>query len=163
RLYVAPDLAAGLSITLETPQAHYLKNVLRLKPGDTVLAFNGRDGEWRTEAEMSGRNIVRLLVADHVRLQPDASDLHFLFAPLKRARLDYMVEKAVEMGASQIAPVFTRYSQAERVNLDRMRANAIEAAEQCGILSVPDVGDAAPLSRAMATFDDARILIFCDE
>jgi 16S rRNA (uracil1498-N3)-methyltransferase len=163
RLFVASDLGPGLSIALETPQAHYLKNVLRLKPGDTVLAFNGRDGEWRTEVEMGGRSAVRLAVAEQTRPQPAAGDLQFLFAPLKRARLDYMVQKAVEMGASRIVPVFTRHSQAERVNLDRMRANAIEAAEQCGILSVPEVVEAAPLPRAVAALGDTRALIFCDE
>jgi 16S rRNA (uracil1498-N3)-methyltransferase len=163
RVFVAADLGPGVSVALDGPQAHYLKNVLRLKPGDTVLAFNGRDGEWRTAAEMSGRSAVRLAVAEQTRPQPAAGDLQFLFAPLKRARLDYMVQKAVEMGASRIAPVFTRHSQAERVNLDRMRANAIEAAEQCGILSVPEVVEAAPLPRAMAGLGDARVLIFCDE
>jgi 16S rRNA (uracil1498-N3)-methyltransferase len=163
RLFVAADLGPGLSVALETAQAHYLKNVLRLKPGDSVLAFNGRDGEWRTAAEMSGRSPVRLAVAEQTRPQPAAGDLQFLFAPLKRARLDYMVQKAVELGASRIAPVFTRHCQAERVNLDRMRANAIEAAEQCGILSVPEVVEAAPLARAMAALGDARVLIFCDE
>src|SRR5262245_46076131 len=163
RLFVAADLGPGLSVVLEAPQAHYLKNVLRLKAGDTVLAFNGRDGEWRTAAEMSGRSSVRLAVAEQTRPQPAAGDLQFLFAPLKRARLDYMVQKAVEMGASRIAPVFTRHSQAERVNLDRMRANAIEAAEQCGILSVPEVVEAAPLPRAVAALGDGRVLIFCDE
>src|SRR5262245_52084609 len=101
RLFVASDLGPGQSIALETPQAHYLKNVLRLKPGDTALAFNGRHGEWRAQVEMSGRSAVRLALAEQTRPQPAAGDLQFLFAPLKRARLDYMVQKAVEMGVSR--------------------------------------------------------------
>jgi len=163
RLHVDADLAPGLSVALDKPQGHYLRNVLRLKAGETVLAFNGRDGEWRTELATSGRNAVNLAVAEQTRAQPDAPDLHYLFAPLKRTRLDYVVQKAVEMGASRIAPVLTRHSQAERVNLERMRANAIEAAEQCGILNVAEIVAAVPLAGAVASLGSDRVLIFCDE
>jgi len=163
RLFVRDDLAPGATIALDRPQGHYLKNVLRLKPGDGVLAFNGRHGEWRTRLEVSGRSAVDLVVGEQTRPQPGAGDLHYLFAPLKRARLDYLVQKAVELGASRIAPVFTRHSQPERVNLERMHANAVEAAEQCGVLAVPEIVAAAPLARALKDLGDERLLVFCDE
>jgi len=163
RLFVHDALAPGATIALERPQGHYLRTVLRLKPGDGVLAFNGRDGEWRTRLELNGRNAVALIVVEQTRPQPDAGDLHYLFAPLKRARLDYLVQKAVELGASRIAPVFTRHSQPERVNLERMQANAVEAAEQCGVLAVPEIVAAAPLARAVKDIGDGRLLVFCDE
>ena len=112
--------------------------MLRQKAGDPVLVFNGRDGEWRaTLAGAKRRWSLRL--GERIREQTHGLDLHYLFAPLKHARLDYMVQKAVEMGASRLQPVITRHSQAGRVNLDRMRANAIEAAEQCGILTLPEI------------------------
>ncbi len=110
-----------------------MRNVLRLKPDDTVLLFNGRDGEWRAALAVAGKAI-KLAVQEQVRPQTPAADLHYLFAPLKHERLDYMVQKAVEMGVSRLQPVITRHTQVSRVNLERMRANAIEAAEQCGIL-----------------------------
>ena len=130
---------------LEASQVNYLGNVLRLKAGDSVLVFNGRDGEWRATLASAGKRAAR---AQHRAGAPGAQtgapDLHYLFAPLKHARLDYMVQKAVEMGASRLQPVITRHAQVARVNLERMRANAIEAAEQCGILTLPEIG--APLS-----------------
>jgi len=103
------------------------------------------------------------LVADRVRAQPSAADLHYLFAPLKRARLDYVVQKAVEMGVSRLQPVISRHTQAERVNTSRMRANAIEAAEQCGVLSIPDIAEPVGLSAAVAALEPTRLLVFCDE
>ena len=111
--------------------------------------FNGRDGEWRAQLSVEGRKAAALAVVEKVREQPDAGDLHLLFAPLKHARLDYLVQKSVEMGVDVIRPVITRYTQATRVNLERMRANAIEAAEQCGILAVPTIAEEAPFERAV--------------
>src|SRR5205085_11560527 len=125
-------------------QANYLVNALRLKAGAEVLVFNGRDGEWRATLAPSGKKSMRLAVGEQTRPQTAPGDLDYLFAPLKQARLDYMTQKAVEMGASRLRPVITRHTQVQRVNLARMRANAIEAAEQCGILSIPDV--AAPIA-----------------
>src|SRR5712672_2220649 len=144
RLYVDEPLAAGATVTLSKPQGHYLADVLRLKPGDTVLLFNTRDGEWRARLSSAGKRALTLAVEEQTRPQTAAGDLHYLFAPLKRARLDYVVQKAVEMGVSRLQPVMTRHTQAARVNLDRMEANVIEAAEQCGILTLPDV--AAPIT-----------------
>jgi 16S rRNA (uracil1498-N3)-methyltransferase len=161
RLYVDAPLTQGGEVTLDRDQSNYLVNVLRLARGDAVLLFNGADGEWRAELTGTGKRSVTLLVATRQRAQTRAGDLHFLFAPLKHARLDYLVQKAVEMGASRLQPVMTRHTQVTRVNVDRMRANAIEAAEQCGILRVPDVAEPLAFEQVVAGAD--RLLIFCDE
>ena len=163
RLYVDAALAGGTTVALDRSQAHYLQNVLRLKAGDPVLVFNGRDGEWRATLAVAGRRDAALAVGEQTRGQPAPGDLHYLFAPLKHARLDYMVQKAVEMGASRLQPVLTRHSQAERIKLERMQANAIEAAEQCGILTLPEIAAPAPLAQVLASFDASRLLVFCDE
>jgi 16S rRNA (uracil1498-N3)-methyltransferase len=163
RLYLDAPLAAGAEIALERPQAHYLTHVLRLKAGEAVLVFNGRDGEWQASVVESGKRTVSLAVAAQTRPQTKAADLHYLFAPLKSARLDYTVQKAVEMGVSRLQPVLTRHSQVARVNLERMRANAIEAAEQCGILSLPEIGEPQPLASLIAQREPERWLVFCDE
>jgi 16S rRNA (uracil1498-N3)-methyltransferase len=162
RLYVEAPLAAGTDVALDRAQAHYLRTVLRLKPGGRVLVFNGRDGEW-TATLAGAKHAATLTVDARTRPQTTATDLHYLFAPLKAARLDYMAQKAVEMGVSRLQPVLTRHGQVARVNLQRMRANAIEAAEQCGILSLPDVGEPVSLAQALAGREAARRLVFCDE
>ncbi len=161
RLFLEAPLAAGQELALDRDRTNYLVNVLRLKRGDGVLVFNGRDGEWQAELTGSGKKASALHVSERTRAQPGACDLHFLFAPLKHARLDYLVQKAVEMGASRLQPVLTRHTQVARVNLDRMRANVIEAAQQCGVLAVPAVAEPVALQTAVA--DAARLLVFCDE
>jgi 16S rRNA (uracil1498-N3)-methyltransferase len=163
RLYVAAPLAPGAVLTLEKPQAHYLRNVLRLKGGDPILVFNGKDGEWRATLSDSDRRGRDLSVQERTRAQTVALDLHYLFAPLKHERLDYMVQKAVELGVSRLVPVITRHVQVTRVNLDRMRANTIEAAEQCGILNVADVANPLTFDQMIAGLDSGRLLVFCDE
>src|ERR1044071_6234345 len=125
RLYVTPQLSAGDSVDLADAQSHYLTNVLRLREDDTILAFNGRDGEWLARLSAAGKKRWRLVPEAQTRPQPEPPDLHYLFAPLKHARLDYMVQKAVEMGVSRLQPVLTRHTQVARVNVERMRANAI--------------------------------------
>ena len=162
RLFVEASLGHGATVSLGAAQAHYLVNVLRLKTGDHVLAFNGRDGEWRTMLEAKKR-AASLRAELQTRPQTSPADLHYLFAPLKSARLDYMVQKAVEMGVSRLQPVLTRHGQVARVNLERMRANAIEAAEQCGILSLPEIAGPVDLTSLVAGYDPARCLVFCDE
>jgi 16S rRNA (uracil1498-N3)-methyltransferase len=162
RLYVEAPLHEGAVVTLAKPQAHYLTAVMRLRSNDHVLLFNGRDGEWDSAVELEKRAAV-LHVGGRARPQTVPSDLHYLFAPLKAARLDYMVQKAVEMGVSRLQPVLTRHGQVARVNADRMRANAIEAAEQCGILALPEITEPMALTRVIAEHDRSRILIFCDE
>jgi 16S rRNA (uracil1498-N3)-methyltransferase len=163
RLFVEADLRDGAALPLAREQMNYVVNVLRLGPGAAVLAFNGRDGEWLTEVVPVGRRDIVLRVLRQTRLQPARGDLRYLFAPLKSARLDYLAQKAVEMGATTLEPVMTHRTQASRVNLDRLRANAIEAAEQCGILALPEVVEEAKLPRALASLEPSRRLIFCDE
>ncbi|MCO4053903.1 MAG: 16S rRNA (uracil(1498)-N(3))-methyltransferase [Bosea sp.] len=163
RLFVTGDLAQGLGVALDRAQANYLGNVLRLASGGTVLAFNGRHGEWLCHLVAVSRKELALEPARQLRPQPAAGDLHYLFAPLKSARLDYMAQKAVEMGASLLAPVLTRRTQVSRINLERLHANAIEAAEQCGVLAVPTIAAEQKLDRAIAALEPERRLIFCDE
>jgi 16S rRNA (uracil1498-N3)-methyltransferase len=162
RLFVEATLAAGETVPLAREQSNYLGNVLRLSAGETILAFNGRDGEW--QASIAGRKRADSLeIMDQTRPQDRLPDLAYVFAPLKHARLDYMVQKAVEMGASSLQPVLTRFTQVSRVNSERMRANVIEAAEQCGILSIATVADPIPLDRYLSQRETARLLVFCDE
>lgn len=163
RLFIDAPLAAGQRLALDGVQANYLRNVLRLKAGDPVLVFNGRDGEWRASLADAGKRSAALTVDEQTRAQMPPLDLHYLFAPLKHARLDYMVQKAVEMGTSRLQPVLTQHAQVARVNLDRMRANAIEAAEQCGILTIPDITEPLSFDRMIATREPDRVLVFCDE
>ncbi|MGE0699495.1 MAG: 16S rRNA (uracil(1498)-N(3))-methyltransferase [Hyphomicrobiaceae bacterium] len=163
RLYVEAELASGEVLTLEREQASYLLNVLRLADGAAVHVFNGRDGEWRALVSRVGRRETRLAVEHQLRPQQGGPDLHYLFAPLKRSRLDYMVQKATELGVSRLVPVMTRHTVAERVNLERMRANVVEAAEQCGVLRIPEVDEPQPLGRLIAEWDADRRLVFCDE
>ncbi len=163
RLFIETPLAAGQRLTLDGVQANYLKNVLRLKAGDGVLVFNGREGEWRASLADASKRAAALTVEEQTREQTPPLDLHYLFAPLKHARLDYMVQKAVEMGASRLQPVLTQHAQATRVNLERMRANAIEAAEQCGILTIPEIAEPMSFERMIETRESARVLVFCDE
>jgi 16S rRNA (uracil1498-N3)-methyltransferase len=162
RLFVDAALAPGATVALEPGQSNYLGNVLRLSAGRTILVFNGRDGEW--QAQISGRKRPdSLTIVAQTRPQDRLPDLAYVFAPLKHARLDYMVQKAVEMGASSLQPVLTRFTQVSRVNGERMRANVIEAAEQCGILSLAEVAEPVPLDRYLGQRDSQRLLVFCDE
>jgi 16S rRNA (uracil1498-N3)-methyltransferase len=162
RLFVPAPLGPGLTFAPEAGQIHYLTGVMRMTAGDPVLVFNGADGEWKARLAGVKRNIV-LTMETQTRPQPKAGRLHYLFSPLKRARLDYLVQKAVEMGVSHLQPVMMRHTQAERVNLDRMRANAIEAAEQCGILAIPEIAAPLDFAAALAALDPACHLVFCDE
>jgi 16S rRNA (uracil1498-N3)-methyltransferase len=163
RLYVEAPLAAGAGFPLDRGQTNYLLNVLRRKTGDPVLVFNGRDGEWRARLDAVGRKGAKLVLDEQSRPQTMPGDLHYLFAPLKQARLDYLVQKAVELGVSRLVPVLTRHGQIARVNLDRMRANAVEAAEQCGILNVPEIAGPVALDRLLKKWVPDRLMVFCDE
>lgn len=163
RLFIDANLAAGASYACSSDQANYLVNVLRLKAGEQILVFNGRDGEWAAKLADVGKRRCTLEMQTQTRPQEQGPDLVYLFAPLKRARLDYMVQKAVEMGVSALQPVLTRRTQASRVNLERMRANAIEAAEQCGILHLPEIREPLPLDRLIDGWDEKRRIVFCDE
>ena len=163
RLYVAPDLVPGGTLALSEAQAHYLKNVLRLEPGATVSLFNGRDGEWAARVDGFAKRSGTLTTVEQRRPQEPDPDLWLLFAPLKRARIDFLIEKATELGVSHLCPVVTRRTVAERVNLDRLRAHAVEAAEQTERLSVPALAEPAPLDRVIAGWPATRRLLLCDE
>jgi 16S rRNA (uracil1498-N3)-methyltransferase len=146
----------------ETEHGPCLGNVLRIAAGATILVFNGRDGEW--QAEIAGRKRPdSLTITARTRPQDRLPDLAYVFAPLKHARLDYMVQKAVEMGVSSLQPVLTRFTQVSRVNSERMRANVIEAAEQSGILSLADVAEPMALDRYLGQRGPERLMVFCDE
>lgn len=156
-------MVAGAQIVCEGNQANYLLNVLRLREGDRVCVFNGRDGEWSATLAGVRKRDCRLIVAGQLRPQTPGPDVDYLFAPLKHARLDYMVQKAAEMGVRRLRPVMTRRTVAGRVNLDRMASNVIEAAEQCGILQIPEIVPPVKLEAALASWNAERKLVFCDE
>jgi 16S rRNA (uracil1498-N3)-methyltransferase len=163
RLCVEASLSEGARVALSPEQANYLLNVLRLREGARVLVFNGRDGEFAASLESASRKRASLVVGAQLRRQEYAPDIDYLFAPLKHARLDYMAQKAVEMGARRLRPVMTRRTQASRINLDRLRANAQEAAEQCGVIWLPEIVADEPLEKALEHWPPERLLIFCDE
>ncbi len=157
---------AGSTVVLDRNQANYLVNVLRMSDGTGIRVFNGRDGEWRAILRGGGRKSWSLEIGEPLRAQPPHPDLHYIFAPLKQARLDYMVQKAVEMGAGRLRPVLTQHGQVGKVNLERMELNAIEAAEQCGILTIPAIDEPIALRHLLETWpgrEDGRRLVFCDE
>lgn len=166
RLFLDAPLAPGAEVALAQEQANYLVNVLRLGPGAGLLVFNGRDGEFVASIAEATRKACRVAVGAASRPPQPPPDVHYLFAPLKHARLDYMVQKAAEMGAGALRPVITERTQATRVNLERMRANVVEACEQCGIVAVPEVHEPAPLAAVLdrwAADEPGRRLVFCDE
>lgn len=162
RLFVDALLQSGATVALGRNQSNYLGNVLRLSAGDGILVFNGRDGEW--QAAIAGRKRPDALeISAQTRPQDRLPELAYVFAPLKHSRLDYMVQKAVEMGASSLQPVLTRFTQVSRVNIERMRANVIEAAEQCGILAIAGVAEPVAFDRFLDRRKTDRLLVFCDE
>ncbi len=163
RLYVPHDLKQELEIEADPQQAHYLVHVLRLAEGAQLLLFNGRDGEWLARIAAIAKKRVSLAPVMQTRVQPPHPDLVYCFAPLKQGRLDYLVQKAVEMGAGVLQPVITQHTQMSTVGIDRLQANVIEAAEQCGILAIPRVLEAVKLDRVLWEWEPGRQLIFCDE
>lgn len=163
RLYVDQPLAPGQAVALSQDQAHYLTGVMRLGEGAAILLFNGRDGEWRaTLAQAGKRNAIAVcdLQTKPLHLPPD---LWLLFAPIKKARTDFIVEKAVELGAARILPVQTRHTNSERIRQDRLQAHAVEAAEQCGATYVPEVTDLQHLDKLLVKWPEDRRLYWCDE
>ncbi len=163
RLFVTADIKAGIAIETDQDQFNYLANVLRMEDGAELLVFNGRDGEWKASISFPTRKRILLTPAEQTRPQPAPSDLHYLFAPLKVGRLDYLVQKAVEMGAGLLQPVMTQHVQGKITNLDKVKANVIEAAEQCGILGIPDVAEPVKLADLLARWPHERRIIYCDE
>lgn len=163
RLYVDHPLGAGQTVPLDKGQAHYLFGVMRLGPGDPVALFNGRDGEWRAEVAEAGKRGGTLACVSQTAPLQVPPDLWLLFAPIKKARTDFIVEKAAEMGARRIVPVMTEFTNAGRVQRDRLQAHAVEAAEQCGGTFVPEVAEAVRLDRLLDGWDATRRIMFCDE
>lgn len=166
RLFVSPDLAAGARLALGKEQSLYLAAVLRKAVGDEVVVFNGRDGAWLARLLTDSKKSVTLDVVEQIAPQSPASDLWYGFAPLKSERLDYVVQKAVEMGVGTIQPVITQYTQVHRLKIERLSANVVEAAEQCEVLSVPIVAPELPLSQVLASWTEThgdRVLVFADE
>jgi 16S rRNA (uracil1498-N3)-methyltransferase len=163
RLYVDHDLAVGQAVPLNDAQAHYLFGVMRLGVGAAVLVFNGRDGEWRAQVATAGKRAGVLVCSGMVRRLQMPPDVWLLFAPLKKARTDFVVEKAVELGVARIVPVQTRFTHGERVRREKLQAHAVEAAEQCGATFVPEVAEVVALDRVLDAWPVGRRLLWCDE
>ena len=163
RLFVETDLAAGSAVPLDEAQAHYLRQVMRRTDGAELLLFNGRDGEWRATLATSGKKAASAEILERTREQTAEPDVWLCFAPIKRARIDYVAEKATELGASVLQPVLTRHTIVDRVNVERLRANAVEAAEQTERLSVPEVRAPMDLGRLLDGWPAERRLLMCDE
>jgi 16S rRNA (uracil1498-N3)-methyltransferase len=163
RLFIDAPLSMGAVYEAAKEQFNYLVNVLRYDAGDAVLVFNGRDGEWRAELSLPSKKRLLLTATEQTRPQPTPCDLHYLFAPLKVGRLDYLVQKAVEMGAGLLQPVMTQHVQGKITSMDRLRANVIEAAEQCGVLGIPQVLEPRKLEDVLWAWPKERRIIFCDE
>lgn len=166
RLFVEFDLAVGQTVKLDKAQTNYLLNVMRKKDGDALILFNGRDGAFLGEITDAHRKGATIALVECAAEQTPKSDLFYFFAPLKSARLDYMVQKATEMGAGHLQPVITQHTQVSRIKLDKMQANAIEAAEQCEILNVPTVHEEISLQKLLDEWDAThgeRRLVFADE
>ncbi len=163
RLFVDAPLAPGATVELDVDRAHYLRNVLRLQPGAAVALFNGRDGEWSARIERLAKAAATVAVDAQTRPQDVAADLWLLFAPIKRTRIDLVAEKATELGVAALRPVLTQHTAVERVSLDRLRAIAMEAAEQCERLSVPTLLEPVALDRLMIDWPVERRLVVCAE
>jgi len=163
RLFVHGDIRPGAAVAVDDGQYNYLHNVLRMDEDAELLAFNGSDGEWLVKLHYPSKKKIALEPVEQTRPQPEPSDLHYLFAPLKVGRLDYLVQKAVEMGAGVLQPVMTQHVQGKIGSVDRLRANAVEAAEQCGILAIPDVREPVRLTTLLEDWDASRRIIYCDE
>ncbi len=163
RLFLDVDLATDGFIKLDKAQVNYVGNVLRMRTGDPLLVFNGRDGEWEALLNVEDKRNISLQIKTQTRPQPDPSDFQFCFAPLKVGRLDYMVQKAVEMGAGVLQPVLTQHTQNHHIKTEKLKANAVEAAEQCGVLHLPVLQNPVNLDTLLANWNHQRTLIFCDE
>ena len=163
RLYLTGDLGASMAVALDEGQAHYLLHVLRAKAGNRVLLFNGRDGEWLAEIAQAGKRGVTAACLKQTQPQASAPDIWLAFAPVKKTPSDYLVQKATELGVSRLLPVFTRRTIVGRINEERMAANAIEAAEQSGRLSVPEIRTGVTFDKLLASWPQERRLLFCDE
>lgn len=163
RLFIEEPLVLHAGIALDRDQTHYLANVMRVKLGSFIALFNGRDGEWLAEITSVSKKCVELLVVEQRRNQDAPVDLWLVFAPIKKARLDFMAQRATELGVSKLQPMVTQYTNLDRVKLERIAANAREAAEQCERLEVPEVGEILSLAEVLDSWPEERRIMFCDE
>lgn len=163
RLFVEAELSAGSEAPLSEAQAHYLRNVMRAGEGERLLLFNGRDGEWDARLSLRGKKAAAAVVEAQTRTQDVEPDLWLCFAPIKKARIDFIAEKATELGVSVLQPVLTQHTAVERVNVERLQANAVEAAEQTERLTVPDVRAPLALPKLLGAWPADRRLLICDE
>ncbi len=163
RLYVPDGLSEGGRVTLPKDQSHYVIRVMRQDVGGQVLLFNGRDGEWASQIEDASKTTCRLSILEQTRVQAEEPDIWLVFAPIKKSRLDFMVEKAVELGVTRLVPVVTEYTDVTRVNVERLSATAKEAAEQCERLSIPDVDEPVSLNKLLDDWNTNRLLYVMDE
>ena len=163
RLHVAHPVGEGQTVPLDRDQAHYLFAVMRMAPGERLYVFNQTSGEWLAEVAEAGKRGGALRCLEQTRPRRMPADVWLLFAPIRKERTDFIVEKATELGAAVIQPVRTEFTQSERVRTDRLRAHAVEATEQCGGTYVPEVRELAPLDRVLADWPEGRGLLFCDE
>ena len=163
RLYVSQRLADGAPVVLPREASHYLIEVMRMQAGDSVALFDGATGEWVAVIDDPHRKQAKLSVRRQLRPLETVPDLWLLFAPIKRGRIDFIVEKACELGVAQVRPVITRRTIVDRVPLDRLHANMVEAAEQCGRTALPTLAEPAPLEKLLASWPAERTLLFCDE
>jgi len=163
RLYIETPLGAGAIVDLDPARAHYLRDVLRREAGASVLLFNGREGEWQGSIERLGKTAARIAIERQTRPQKATPDLWLVFAPIKRDRIDILAEKATELGCRCLWPIFTQHTAMTRVNVERLRAHAIEAAEQTERLDVPEIRNPAKLGELLARWSPARRLLVCAE
>jgi len=163
RLFVVQPLEPGGAVTLDESQSHYLLHVLRAKAGDRALLFNGHDGEWQGEIATASKRGVVVTIHTQTEQQKDVPDVWLVFAPVKKTPSDYLVQKATELGVSKLQPVFTRRTIVSRLNRERLKANAVEAAEQSARLTVPEIGEAVTLEKLLDVWPRERRIFFCDE
>ena len=163
RLYVEQLLSEGATLTLDGQQANYLSAVMRLGPGAQVKLFDDRTGEWLAEIVEAGKRRVTLRLVAHLRAREPVPDLWLLFAPIKRGRIDWLVEKATELGVARLLPVLTQRTIVDRINVERLRAHAIEAAEQCERTALPELAEPQKLATLLAAWPAERSLLFADE
>jgi 16S rRNA (uracil1498-N3)-methyltransferase len=163
RLFIDRPLSEGMALVLDGPQANYLANVMRLKPGDPARLFDNRTGEWLGEVTDAGKRSIALRLTTKLREREAVPDLWLLFAPIKKGPIDWLVEKATELGAARLQPVITHRTIVERTNIERLRAHTIEAAEQCDRTALPELAEPLKLAALLKDWDAARMLIFADE
>lgn len=163
RLYVASDLLEGTMITLSKDQSHYLIRVMRRETGDNIIVFNGRDGEWLCTIAEASKSACTLNINNQLRKQVDETDIWLVFAPIKKSRMDFMIEKSCELGVSRILPVLTQNTDKGRINRERLQATAVEASEQCERLSVPIIEQACQFDELLSNWSADRRLLYLDE